>query len=221
MKPNCVHIATAIFLAYSTSCYALAPPLPPATSGSGDAGMKHALVSLTGTNLSIHVQSPPASPVTMFSEYGTDFTPDKFNVLEDVYFNAQHGWLPDGFISLPSDRFVWIERTAATQPSGAAFKVFEGGNGMEGTAHWTMDEIYVNDGDIWQWDGVMQHDYFTADMLGNYSMSFEVYVGDQSGSHDARYGSASTTFYFTVVPEPRSLVMTLMGAVALFVARRL
>lgn len=220
MITNRILLTTLVVLTCSSASFAIAPPMPPATSGSGDAGMKHAGVSLSGTTLAINLTEPPASPVTMMSGHGTDFTPAKFDVLENVYFNAQHGWLPDGFFSLPAERSLWIERIGATQPASANFHVYEGGNGMEGMAAWTMNEIYIADGDKWQWDGIMQHDYFTADLPGNYSMSFQVYVGDQSGTQDTSFTPAEATFHFRVVPEPFSVVPLLLGTLGWIMKRR-
>jgi len=201
-----------------------APPMPPMTNGDGNPannGMKHANVSLTGTVLAVNINTPPASPVTMTSGYGMDFTPSKFDVLEDVSFNAQHGWLPDGFFTtLPAGGAIWIKRTGTTQPAGSTFKVYDGGNAIEGMGAWSMNEIYANNGDLWQWDGVMQHDYFTADMPGSYSMSFEVFVGDAVGDAVAGFTPAPATFQFIVLPEPSACALALLAAVGLFCRRR-
>ncbi|MCA9189621.1 MAG: hypothetical protein R3E01_06650 [Pirellulaceae bacterium] len=193
---------------------AVTPPMPPLTNGDGDAthnGMKHALVSQAGNALAVHVSDPPPTPVVMTSGFGVDYTPDKFNVLENVYFNAQHGWLPDGPFNLPADSAIWIERTGATQPAGSTFRVYDGGNGSEGMAVWTMDELYTSNGFRWKWDGVMQHDYFTADSAGDYSMSFHVYVGDLQGNPLTSMTGADATFQFRVVPEPP--MMSLLAVV--------
>lgn len=201
-----------------------APPMPPDTNGGSPAndGMKHINISLTGSVVGVTASDPPASPVTMLSGFGDEYTPSKFDVLEDVYFNAQHGWLsPGGFlVDLPPGASIWMKRTGATQPAGSTFKVYEGGNAAEGMASWSMNEIYAANGDVWQWDGAMQHDYFTADMLGDYSMSFEVYVGDAVGDQVAGTTSATTTFQFQVVPEPTACVMALLGSLGLLFRRR-
>lgn len=194
--------------------FAVAPPMPPLTNGDGNVacnGMKHVNISLTDTVLSIHVDDPPPAPVTMASGFGVDYTPDKFNVLEDVYFNAQHGWLPDGIFSPPAGGSIWVRRVAATQPVGSTFRVYEGGNAMEGIGAWSMNEIYSHDDFIWQWDGAMQHDYFTANQAGDYSMTFEVYVGDSVGEAFSEYTPATTTFQFTAVPEPSAALLLLCG----------
>ena len=190
---------------------------PPMTSGSGDAGMKHAGVTLAGVVLGVAIPEPPASPVVMTDHgFNNNYTATKFDVLEGVYYNAQHGWNPEGFINLPSDRFIWIERTGATQPSGATLQVYEGGNMISETmGDWTMQEIYLSNGEIWQWDGFMQHDYFTADRVGDYSMSFKVYVGNASGVEDITYTPAAATFEFSVVPEPSSLAISCFAALGL------
>lgn len=202
---------------------ATAPPMPPLTNGDGNVahnGMKHANITLEDTALSIHIDDPPPAPVTMISGHGADYTPAKFDVLEDVHFNAQYGWLPGGIFSPPSETSIWIKRTAATQPAGSIFKVYEGGNMTEGMAAWTMNEIYTHDDFIWQWDGAMQHDYFVGDRVGDYSMSFEVYIGDSSGNALPSYSSASTTFSFQVVPEPSTWVLATWGIVVFILRRR-
>jgi len=215
-----VHLFSVAFLTavgVAVPGFAVTPRMPPMTNGDGNVahdGMKHANVSLVNSTLSIHVNDPPPSPVTMMTGFGVDYTPDKFNVLEDVYFNAQHGWLPEGIYSPPAGAGIWIKRVAATQPVGSAFHVYEGGNGTEGMAAWTMNEIYDHDGFLWQWDGAMQHDYFTADRTGDYSMTFEVFVGDSSAAPLTGYPPETTTFQFRAVPEPSSVLLLLCGVLA-------
>jgi hypothetical protein len=224
MKRNTFYFTVITLLVSSAQCFAAPPPMPGMTSGIGDHGMKHAGIGLTGTVLTVHYDTMPIVPLTMMSGHETDYTPAKFEVLEDVYFNAQYGWSPDGFISLPADRLIWIERTGTIQPIDAIFKVYEAGNmsmnSGEGMANWTMDEIHTSDGEIWQSDGVMQHDYYTADMRGSYSMMFDVYVGDLSGVRDTDYTPVSTTFRFTVVPEPATLALAMLGIYCMVVRRR-
>lgn len=203
------------------SCAVLAsaqlPPLPPMTNGDGNPannGMKHIMLSFDGTDLTAHIDEPPASPVTMMSGHGFDFDA-AFDVLEDRYFNSQHGWLQGFPIVPPQDSDVWIRRTGATMPDGATLGVFEGGMGMEMNA-WTMNEIHTEAGDPWKWDRMMQHDLYVADLPGEYSMSFEVYLGDSTtGEPLTGYGSATTTLYFTTpVPEPAAAVLCI-AAVAM------
>ena len=52
----------------------------------------------------------------MMSGLGVDYTPEKFDVLENVYFNAQYGWLPDGYYRSPAmaNTTIWMVRTAAS-----------------------------------------------------------------------------------------------------------
>jgi len=107
-------------MSFALAGFAIAPPLPSLTNGDGSVahnGMKHASISLTDTMLAVHVSDPPPTPVTMMSGYGVDYTPDKFNVLENVYFNAQHGWLPGGILSPPAGGNIWIKRIGVTQPA--------------------------------------------------------------------------------------------------------
>lgn len=194
------------------------PPLPPLTNGDGNPannGMKHALVSFDGVGLDIHLAAPPATPVTMTTGFGASYDPP-FDVLEGAYFNSQHGWLPEGILVPPVGADVWIKRLSATAPSGASFQVFEGGMGA-GMAGWSMQELYANNGDTWKWDREMQHDLFVANLPGQYSMTFEVYLGDSAnGEPLAQYGSATTTLRFaTPVPEPMGLLPTAWGLACL------
>lgn len=195
------------------------PPMPANTSGTGVNGMIHARVGLVGQELSVSIDSSPPSPVIMASGYGVDYTPDMFNVLENKYFNAQYGWLPNGFISLPANRTLWIERTGVVAPAGASLHVYEAGMAME-LASWTMSEIYAADGDKWQWDGAMQHDYYVADKPGSYSMQFKVYVGDSSGVQDLAYPPATTALSFVALPEPSTAALAIIVAMAAMGMRR-
>ena len=197
--------------------------MPGMTSGSSDQGMKHIMVGLDETTsaLSAHLGSGPATPLTMMPGHGVDYTPDKFDVLQDVYFNAQFGWLPEGFIAVPLDASVWIMRTAVSQPAGSTFRVYEAGRGTE-MPSWTMEPIYSSDGFRWQWDGIMQHDYYTTDRAGSYAMSFEVYIGDAVGDPIAGYVPANVTLDFIAVPEPTGLAVGLLavGAATAIRSRR-
>jgi hypothetical protein len=223
MKVRVFALSFATFLGLTTSVFAVDPPMPSMTNGDGNVahnGMKHAGVSLhDGTLIHMHLSIAPPAPVTMMSGFGVDYTPAKFDVLENTYFNAQYGWVVEGIVSLPAGSSIWMKRTAATQPVGSAFHVYEAGMGME-MAMWTMNEIYATDGALWQWDGMMQHDYYTADRPGDYSMSFEVYVGDSTGTPLVGYTPGTATFQFTTVPEPGTAVLMLCGLVGLGCRRR-
>ena len=214
-------VAAAVTVA-AAPCRGETPPMPGMTSGIGDHDMKHIGVGLSGTSLFIHYDPAPPSPavpLTMMSGHGIDYTPDKFDVLEDVYFNAQYGWNPYGFVSLPEGLSVWIERTGATQPAGSTFTVYEAGMGSE-MAAWTMNPIYTTDGARWEWNGVMQHDYYTADLPGSYTMLFDVYVGNASGIPDPGYAPTSATLEFVVLPEPTAIGLASLAALGLLVRRR-
>lgn len=209
--------------ACSLPCFAVAPPGPPFTNGDGTSannGMKHVSIDLVGKSVSIHLAEQPTTPVTMTRGHGLDYTPDKFNVLQDVYFNAQHGWLPGGILSPPPGQSFWIKRTGIMQPPGSTFAGYEGGNMVEGMAAWTMDPIYTTDGFVWEWDGAMQHDYFTADQPGDYSMSIEVYVGDANGIPAADFMPAAIDFEFVAVPEVSAWALLLLTTIGMFMKRR-
>ncbi|MCA9241390.1 MAG: hypothetical protein KDA37_14375 [Planctomycetales bacterium] len=213
----------AALLAIAGSAAAQLPPLPPMTNGDGNPannGMKHALVSFEGAGLAVHVAQPPASPVTMTSGVGRSYDAP-FDLLEGRYFNSQHGWLPEGILVPPTGADVWIKRVSASAPTGASFRVYEGGMG-NGMANWSVQEVYAADGDAWKWDREMQHDLFVADLPGRYSMTFEVYLGDATtGAPLSQYGSATTTLRFTTpVPEPTTSLLALATVAGLLGSRR-
>ncbi len=223
MNSQSASLLAVIVLGVALPSSAAMPPMPGLTNGDGTVannGMKHAAISLEGTTVSVHVDSPPATPVTMMSGCGVDYEPGKFDVLEDAYFNGQYGWVPSGLFSPPPGAGIWIKRTGVTQPAGSTFRVYEGGNMTEGMATWTMNEIYTDDGFAWSWDGAMQHDYYVADRMGDYSMSFDVYVGDSGGVPLDGYTAGSTTFEFRVVPEPSAWVLAVLGGLFLVGRRR-
>lgn len=114
MKFHRFVLAITLSLTALFSCMAAAPPMPGMTSSSGDSGMKHVLVSQTGIVLSAHVDSLPASTPVVMMSHQQNYEPSKFDVLEDVYFNAQYRWLPDGFFSLPAGRQSGSRRSSVT-----------------------------------------------------------------------------------------------------------
>ncbi len=217
--------AIALVSLFGATAFGQLPPLPPMTNGDGNPannGMKHVMVGYDSESqqLSVRVDDPPASPVTMTSGFGMSFD-SKFDVLEDRYFNSQHGWLPTGLWLPPAGADVWIKRSSATMPDGATLAVYEGGMGPA-LPNWSMQPLYANDGDIWKWDLLMQHDLFVVDQPGEYSMTFEIYMGDlTTGERLDGYESASTTLRFqTPVPEPTTGAMLLMAAIGCFFCRR-
>ncbi|WP_197528838.1 PEP-CTERM sorting domain-containing protein [Aeoliella mucimassa] len=199
-------------LALGANAGAVLPPLPSATNGDGivaNNGMKHLSIDFDESSVTVHAAT---TMVTMMSGEGVDYTPDQFDVIENQYFNSQYGWNFDNIVVLPEDSAIWIRRMDQTTPAGATLRVYEGGMGM-GMANWTMQPLYLNDGDRWMWDGDMQHDMYVADMPGEYSMTYEVYLGDPTtGEALASYGSATTTIGWTVpVPEPGTAALLVLG----------
>ena len=203
-------------LLFTSTATAELPPLPSATNGDGIAannGMKHLNIGFDGSSLTVHADT---TLVTMMRGDGIDYTPSQFDVIEGQYFNSQYGWLFDGIVVLPTDSAVNIRRINQTTPAGASLHAYEGGMGM-GMDMWTMNELYANDGDLWTWDGLMQHDMYVADLPGEYSMTYEVYLADiTTGAQLTAYGTATQTISFTTpVPEPASIALLLIAAAGL------
>src|SRR5690606_30939868 len=80
--------------------------------------MRHLLVSQTGHTVNVCYESSPysgqcGSPTDdlVMLRYDEAYQPPA-DVLEGLFYNAQYGWLPDGFFSLPPGAGVYIELIA-------------------------------------------------------------------------------------------------------------
>lgn len=173
--------------------------------------MEHVMVSLEDGSISAHVNNDASSPIQLLRFAGESYS-GAAAALDDTYYSDQYGWVPDGFISLGADEFLWIEAVSST----TGLNVYEGGMRMMRENH-SYDAILGSDGsdDAWMWGGTMMHNWYSAESLGTYEVTYEVFVGDAAGNVLAAYTSDTVTLYFNAVPTPAGLsVLGLGGLVA-------
>lgn len=176
--------------------------------------MEHIMLSFDNGVVDAHIDIDGSNPIVM-NRYAGEVYNGAASVLDDTYYSSQYGWLADGFISLGSEEFMWVERVDSTE----GLNVYEGGMRPMLAMH-TYDAIQGTDGsdDAWMWSGMMTHNWYSADELGSYEATYRVFVGDADGNAYTQYTSDTVTLYFNAVPTPGALGMLALGG--LVAARR-
>lgn len=138
--------------------------------------MSHLLVTLHQNQVYLSYESPSMSTVTM-QDNDSDFVGGA-SVLNGTGYNAQFGWLANGFISLPPSAGIFV-RTLTSSPH---LNVYE---------ETTFASILGTDGsdEVWRWDGTMTHNWYSTDTHGPHLARYEVFVADLSGNPLAGYTS--------------------------------
>ena len=152
--------------------------------------MKHMLVSFVDDDhLEIHVDQNVPRPE--LQDYDETYD-GAAAVLNDTYYNAQYGWLVDGFWTPPQDSLLWIQEIKATP----GLLTYSGGNMM---APHTFDPIFGTDDSPMsiQWDGAMLHNWYAATERGNYMAVYHLYFGDEEGNPTPGYDPAEVTLTWT------------------------
>ncbi|QNN23214.1 PEP-CTERM sorting domain-containing protein [Planctomycetales bacterium ZRK34] len=181
--------------------------------------MKHLDISFDGTNLSVHVDDMVPTPLLRPLESPDEFDPaEPWAVLTDKAYNYQYGWNPAGFITLPSNSAIWVQRLS--QDSGLE-------SYQRPPASPPYASIFASDGDIWQWSGSMTHNVYAVlnPTQSVYSASYRVYLGDSvTGVALDGYGSDDVTLLFnatvSAVPEPGTAMMLTLAGAAMLRRRR-
>jgi len=126
--------------------------------------MNHVLVTLYQQQVFVTIERPEDTPHTLYNYHESYDGPA--SVLDRLGYNAQYGWLANGFISLPSDASMWIEAIGQTP----GLRTYEQG---------TFDPIFGTAGSAtrWIWDGTMVHNWYAAAVVGNYAASYSLFVG--------------------------------------------
>jgi hypothetical protein len=172
--------------------------------------MEHIMVHLHDNAIEAHVHAD--HPLVM-QNYGHTYM-GAAAALNGLNYNAQYGWMVDGFWSPPTDSFLWIEQTSATP----GLLAFSGGTMMN---QGTFAPIFGTDGSSAriQWNGAMLHNWYAAAAPGTYTATYSIYFGDAQGNATAGYEAGSATLSWTVVPAPSGAVV-LAGAGLLSARRR-
>jgi hypothetical protein len=189
-------------------------------------GMEMLDVSLDSNN-NIVVETPYETPVLRPLPAGYAFSPSAvwYSALNGKAYNYQYGWSAgDNLDSLPTGSVIWIKRLNET-PGLQTYN----GNPLLGGDY---SEILATDGVIWKYGDTvsgfpdMAHNtYAVLNPTQVYTANYEVYVGDETGTPLAGYGSADVTWTWDAtpvsVPEPSTIVLGGMALAAAVVFRRL
>lgn len=215
-----------IAAAWSTSWMPIAqaaivtPQMGGGQVGMMGAPMKHTDVMFDGTNITLHVDDTVATPWLRPLAAGDTFLDSNsvhpYDVLEGRAYNFQNAWNVGGLFTLPANSWIWVERLS----QDAGLEVYQRAPSTPEYA-----PIFQNDGDRWRWTGTMTHNaYAVLDPLqSTYSANYRVYIGDgTTGVPLSGYGSADVTWTWnaTPVPEPASLSLLAIGAMAILRRRR-
>lgn len=154
--------------------------------------MSHLLVSVFQQQVYLSFESPAMSTVVMQDGLGFD---GAAGVLNGTGYNAQFGWLANGFVSLPQGAGVFVRKVAG---SGRLSVYSEDG----------FDPILGTAGSdpVWRWDGTMTHNWYATETQGRHRLTYEVFVGDQTGTPLVGWTPGSITLGFEYGRLPRTVV---------------
>jgi hypothetical protein len=174
--------------------------------------MKHIMVHLHGTMLEGHVD--PLVPTPLLRNYGESYM-GSASVLNGTMYNAQYGWMVEGFWAPPAGSFLWIEQLDTTP----GLLAFSGGTMMNPG---TFTPIFGTGGSSprIQWNGTMLHNWYAAVAPGNYEATYRIYFGDANGVATPGYMADEVTLNWTAVPTPGAASMAAAGALRLTRRRR-
>jgi hypothetical protein len=171
--------------------------------------MEHIMISMDATNtLQAHVNTDASNPIEMLRFEGDSYD-GAASVLNEQYYSDQYGWILDGIVDPGAGNSIWIEMT--TQTTG--LETYEGGRRMMIDAQ-SFNPIFGTDAssNAWQWSGMMTHNWYAADALGDYQATYRIFVGDSTGNAVDGFGETSVTLYLRAVPAPGSLAMLGLGS---------
>ncbi len=161
--------------------------------------MSHILIDFDGTNISL---SAPGGPMTL-ADYGETHN-NPADVLDGKAYNDQYGWLADGIFSPPANTGIFVELMSTTP----GLEIYEGGMRPMRATH-SYDPIFGTAGSdsSWMWGGAMTHNWVATTSFGDFSATFDVYIGDLStGERLPGYGDDTVTLEWTRVPAPASVL---------------
>jgi hypothetical protein len=176
--------------------------------------MRHIMVSLEGNSL--HAHADWADQRTVLERFPGQTYLGAASVLDGKAYGDQYGWLADGFIDPGAGNGISIELIGAT----AGLETYEGGMRMMKANH-TYSPIFGTAGSsvVWDWPGSMVHNWYAAELNGDYEATYRVFVSDAGGNAVAGFTDATVTLYFRAVPAPGAAGLG-VGLLALAVRRR-
>jgi len=150
--------------------------------------MKHILVTLDANALQLAFESPDSD--TLDLQHDCETHTGAAAVLNDSGFNAQYGWLAGGFINLPTGY-------------GIAVEMFDRTPGLRVYDAFTFQPILGTDGAdaVWQWSGVMTHNWYATRVHGPHRVRHEIFVADLDANPLDAYTSATVDLHFDFNPD--------------------
>ncbi|MBX3322398.1 MAG: hypothetical protein KF757_05355 [Phycisphaeraceae bacterium] len=136
--------------------------------------MKHLGVEMHGGSM-LHIHVDHSVPTPLLQNYGHAYDAPA-DVLNDTMYNAQYGWMIEGFWTLPPNATIWIEQLDATP----GLQVYIGGTMMN---QGTFAPIFGTAGSSPRiaWNGTMLHNWYAVTTPGVYEATYRVYLGDANG----------------------------------------
>ncbi len=163
---------------FSLAALATLPAAALAQSPRMGGPMEHIMVSLTGQQLDAMTmaEQPP-----LLQNYGEIYT-GPASILTGTAYNAQYGWMVEGFWSPPAGSSLWIECVAATP-------------GLRAYAPSTYTPIFgtADSSMRLRWSGTMLHNWYAVDGAGLYQATYLVYFGDAAGVPTPGYAPGEVT----------------------------
>lgn len=149
--------------------------------------MKHIMVHFHEDEMMLecHVDASIETPV--LRNYGETYTGGA-SVLNGTLYNAQYGWMVEGFWTPPEGSLLWIEQVGAS----SGMSVYRGSN--------SWAPIFGTDGSSPRisWNGVMLHNWYAVTRPGTFTATYIVYFGDASGTPLEGYMPGDCAFEWTV-----------------------
>ena len=198
----------------------VSPMIGGGSVGMGTAPMKHVDITFVSNNIQCDVDTtgdtPVLRPLTAPHRFDSN---QPWAVLIDKAYNYQYAFNSGGFITLPANTGIWVERLSQDSELQVYMRPPQWTSAMGPT--WTP--IFLADHDRWQWSGSMQHNAYAVlyPTKSTYSASYKVYIGDATtGDPVAGYGFDTATFNWTATPVPEPGTIALLALGALLAARR-
>lgn len=175
--------------------------------------MRHVMVSFDAMSNSLIAMVDPMVPTPVMQNYSESYAGNT-GVLNGTMYNAQYGWMVEGFWAPPSGSFLWIEQLSADP----GLLVYSGGTMMN---QGTFAPIFGTAGSLSriQWNGAMLHNWYAATTPGDYTATYRVYFGDAGGVATPGYVEGGVVLNWTAVPAPGAAAVLGLGGL-LAVRRR-
>ncbi len=235
-RPTLISFICSLALAVTSSHASVLTAIPgPDDQG----GMIMPMVVLNDDTISTMYSSPAVPPLLASLGHwapGDSFSPtsswyEELDPLggDNSLFNNQYGFTFMG--SIPSGKALGLRLVASSSPDLQFFNYVNSQN--------RFDAVFSSPASQVLWNGAMWHPYAVApDTMagGTYTATFEVFVanasfasgtgfadysaGALSATRDMAYNTSSITYTWTVVPEPSSAAIALVGITGLLTKRR-